>query len=98
MGLPIGEGYCDLAKKSAPKGDMLVRDMLIRPSNAKTLKNSLLQFCDNLLHYILIKNVLPRQEGRDNVTIFDQALMIQVLQGELIDSPRVVLRHMLIAK
>ena len=97
-GVPTGEGLCDLQKKSPPTGPFDIRKRLPKPSATRTLKNKQLNFCDKLLHYLLVCNVTSRKEGRDTVTFCDQALMGHVLAGDTIDTPRVILRHMMIAK
>ena len=97
-GLPTGEGFCDMQKKSGPTSDYCIRKRMLEPSNCKQLKISQLNFCDKLLHQIIIHNVTPRIDDRDTCNNCDQAIMGHVLAGETMDTPRIILRHLLLAK
>ena len=71
---------------------------MIEPSNCKPLKISQLSFCNKLLHQIIIHNVTPRIDDRDTCNNCDQAIMGHVLAGETMDTPRILLRLLLLAK
>ena len=86
-----------MQKKSRPTSEFCIRKRMIEPSNCKPLKIAQLNFSDKLLHQIIVNNVTPRLEDRDNCNNCDQNIMGHVFSGETMDTPRIILRHILLA-
>ena len=46
-----------------------------------------------LLFWFVIKNVIPRGQGRNQADVMDQCLMDLMDRGELINLPSIMIRH-----
>ena len=67
------------------------------PNSNKPVPLRQFNFPDQLLHQIIVNNVVPRLDKHELLDNLDQNLMGHVFAGEPIDTPRVILRHMLLS-
>ena len=67
------------------------------PNSDKPVLLRQFSFPDQLLHQIIVNNVVPRLDKHELIDNLDQNLMGHVFAGEPVDTPRVILRHLLLS-
>ncbi|GAB2276049.1 hypothetical protein Dimus_010791 [Dionaea muscipula] len=63
-------------------------------ANARRVKSSKMKPFQHLLHFIVMKNVVPIFGKRDTTSFMDLTYMEHLLTRRLVNLPRVMLRHM----
>ena len=100
LSVPAKEGFDVLVrKKTWPKGKGYksraeVMQKIFDGKNPKQPQAKLLTMDKKLLHLFIIRNVVPRKEHRDQVTIGDAILMEKIISGSLVNLPAIILSHM----
>ena len=99
MGLPTGKGLRITQKKNWPSGSTaLIKRLFGKQLDKKNLRTHLLSLSARVVHAFIIKNIMPRAEKQDVVTIADGQILDEVLQGELVDTAQIMFYHMQTSK
>ena len=86
-------------RKTWPKGKGFksraeVMQKLYDAKNPMNPQVKTLSLDKKLLHLFLTRNVVPRQEQKDQVTVGDAILMEQIITGSKVNLPAIMLAHM----
>ena len=84
-GWPKGKGFKE-------KGAILRK--IYDGDSPDTMLTKDLSIANKLLHFWITRNLVPRQEHRNEVLISDAIFMDKILNGVQLDLPRIVLAHM----
>ena len=94
--LSTGSGYRVLQKKNWPSGGKSgVLKEIYGHSQVQELTNEGLLWPLKVVHYVLAKNIIPRQESATRLTIQDAALLREVAQRHEVDTARLIMIHMI---
>ena len=95
MGLKTGKGLRITQKKNWPSGSTaLIKRVFGKQLDKKNLRTHLLPLSARVIHAFIIKNIMPRAEKQDVITIADGQILDEVLQGEVVDTAQIMFYHM----
>ncbi|GAB2294782.1 hypothetical protein Dimus_028975, partial [Dionaea muscipula] len=101
LGVPGNNGICEYIKEVWEEGKYckplkitkkFANDELITVS--RRVKSTKMKPFQRLLHFIVMKNVVPRFRKRDTTSFMDLTYMDHLLTKRLVNLPSVMLRHM----
>ena len=95
MGLTTGKGLRITQKKNWPSGSTaLIKRVFGKQLDKKNLRTHLLPLSTRLIHAFIIKNIMPRNEKQDVITIADGQILDEVLHGQPVDTAQIMFYHM----
>ena len=95
MGLKTGKGLRITQKKNWPSGSIaLIKRVFGKQLDKKNLRTRLLPLSARVIHALIIKNIMPRAEKQDVITIADGQILDEVLKGQVVDTAQIIFYHM----
>ena len=95
MGLKTGKGLRITQKKNWPSGSTaLIKRVFGKQLDKKNLRTHLLPLSTRVIHAFIIKNIMPRAEKQDVITIADGQILDEVLRGQVVDTAQIMFYHM----
>src|ERR1044071_3334547 len=95
MALKIDKGLRITQKKNWPSGSTaLIKRVFGKQLDKKDLRTHLLPLSTRVIHAFIIKNIMPRAEKQDVITIADGQILDVVLQVQMVDTAQIMFYHM----